>query len=290
MRISKRTAFALFAVAAFAVSAMTAASALAISPSGPLFRSAVDPSVPTDPMLHGVEAGSAPWVLRHGSIKLERDGQLKVSVTGLIIPGLGTPGPVTSIDASLYCGNETTPAATTATSPLSVEGDGKIDAMVTLPANCLTPSVLINPLGLTKIYIASSGFGPGATGTLLRSAVDPSVPSDPLLNGVEAGSAPWVLKAGVVKLASNGALKVEVLGLIIPGLGTPGPVTSIDASLFCGNETTPAATTATSPLSAKGNGLIQAMVTLPASCQTPSVLINPLGIDSIYISTDGFAS
>jgi hypothetical protein len=158
MRTSKRMAFALLAAAAFVVSATTATSALASSGMETLFKSSVDPSVPSDPVLHGVEAGSAPWVLKHGVIKLHSNGELKVAVAGLIIPELGTPGPVTSIDASVYCGNETTPAVTTGTAPLSVKGDGRIETMVSLPAGCQTPAVLINPLGISSIYIASSGF------------------------------------------------------------------------------------------------------------------------------------
>jgi len=291
MRTSKRTAVALLTVAGFAITAMMATNALASPSMEPILKSSVDPSVPTDPALHGVEAGSAPWVLERGVIRLASNGHLKVDVKGLIIPGLGTPGPVTSIDASIFCGNETTPAATTGTFPLSGEGDGLIKATVSLPASCQTPAVLINPLGISSIYIASSGFQPGSDtiDTLFRSQVEPSVPTDPILHGVEAGSAPWVLRHGFIRLRGNGELKVAVQGLIIPGLGTPGPVTSIDASLYCANETTPAATTATSPLSSKGDGTIEAMVSLPASCQTPALLINPLGLDSIYISTSGIS-
>jgi hypothetical protein len=158
MRTSKRIVFVLFTVAALAVSAITAASAVAGSQTRPLFKSAVEPSLPSDPMLHGVTAGSAPWVLKDGVIKLSGTGELKVRVKGLIIPGLGTPGPVTSIDATLYCGEEATPAATTATFPLSVKGDGTIEEMVSLPASCQTPVVLIDPLGINSIYIATSGF------------------------------------------------------------------------------------------------------------------------------------
>lgn len=290
MRTSKRTAVALLTVAAFAITAMTATNALASPGMEPILKSSVDPSVPTDPALHGVEAGSAPWVLERGVIRLGGDGHLKVDVKGLIIPGLGTPGPVTSIDASIFCGNETMPAATTGTFPLSAAGDGLIKATVSLPASCQTPAVLIDPLGIDSIYIASSGFQPGSDmETVFRSQVEPSVPTDPILHGVEAGSAPWVLKHGFIRLRGNGELKVAVQGLIIPELGTAGPVTSIDASLYCANETTPAATTATSPLSSKGDGTIDATVSLPASCQTPAVLINPLGLDSIYISTSGIS-
>ena len=102
---------------------------------------------------------------------------------------------------------------------------------------------------------------------LLASTLTPSVPTDPVLNGVSAGSAPWVLKASAFQLLSNGVFVAAINGLIIPELGTPGPVTSVDASLYCGNETTAAATTATVPLSEKGNAVIATKVTLPKSCQ-----------------------
>jgi len=124
-----------------------------------VLASSIAPSVPTDPVLHEVAPGGAPWVLKMGKIRLTDSGELMVHVRGLIIPELGTPGPVTSIDASLYCGNETTPFATTATSPLSMKGNGMIEAHVSLPSTCLVPSVLINPLGITSLYIATSGFG-----------------------------------------------------------------------------------------------------------------------------------
>jgi hypothetical protein len=157
MHIYRRAALALLSIVAVAGSTGTMAStALAGST---ILRSSVLPSVPTDPILHGVEAGSAPWILKSGAIRLRSDGELKVRVAGLIIPELGTPGPVTSIDASLYCGNEAAAAVTTGTTPLSLKGNGLLETTVTLPSSCITPVVLINPLGITSIYIATSGFG-----------------------------------------------------------------------------------------------------------------------------------
>jgi hypothetical protein len=159
MRISRRGAVALLTTVALAGSAGATATSAVAAPRA-LLNSAIAPSVPTDPMLHGVTAGGAPWVIKKGLsfIHLLNNGELQVKIKGLVIPELGTPGPVTSVDASLYCANETTPAATTATFPLSKKGNAMIEETIVLPSKCLTPVVLINPLGIDSIYIATSGF------------------------------------------------------------------------------------------------------------------------------------
>src|SRR4051794_36264711 len=73
----------------------------------PLLKESLAPSEPGDPAFHGVTPGGAPWVLKRGDVQLKRDGKLTLRVKGLVIPnppGDGTPGPVTTISASLYCG------------------------------------------------------------------------------------------------------------------------------------------------------------------------------------------
>src|SRR5690349_19225963 len=117
---SRRTALALLTAAMLVGSAMTASSALAGSEI-PDLTTSVAPSVPTAPVLHGVAPGSAPWVVQSSVVQLN-EGFLAVRLRGLIIPELGTPGPVTSVDAALYCGNETKPALMTKTFPLSEDG------------------------------------------------------------------------------------------------------------------------------------------------------------------------
>ena len=121
------------------------------------------PSVPADPMLHGNAAGGAPWVLKFGDARIRDNGRVDVVIRGLVIPvapGNGTPGPVTMVSASLYCGADSTPAVgTTASVPISTSGDARIGGQFTLPAKCLAPSVLIHPNGSSTTYIAASGFG-----------------------------------------------------------------------------------------------------------------------------------
>jgi hypothetical protein len=124
-----------------------------------VLTTSIAPSVPTDPMLLGSAAGGAPWVLRSGEARLRSNGRLDVSIRGLVIPTTGTARPVTTVDASLYCGGNPTPVGTSASFPISAGGNARISARFTLPSKCQIPALLIHPNGLSGIYIASSGFG-----------------------------------------------------------------------------------------------------------------------------------
>jgi hypothetical protein len=291
MQMMSRMAAALLTTAAIA--GLPATAGAFSPPAKSLVTSSLAPSVPTDPALHGAAAGGAPWVLKASLFHLDSAGNVQVVIRGLIIPELGTPGPVTSVDASLYCANKTTPAATTQSVPISRSGNAVILARVKLPSLCQTPAVLINPNGIASIYIATSGFeSPSAKAlelSLFVTSLAPSVPSDPTLHGVVPGSLPWVVKDSGFALIGHNVV-VSIRGLIIPELGTPGPVTTVDASLYCANKTTPAATTQSVPISRSGDAVILARVKLPSLCQTPAVLINPNSIGSIYIATSGFSA
>jgi hypothetical protein len=126
-----------------------------------VFRASLVGSLPTDPAIHGVTPGGAPWALERGAVRLKRDGRLRLRVEGLVIPpprGTNTAGGVTTITASLFCGSAT-PAATTGAVPLSQAGDARIDERLTLSGVCLAPVVLVHPNGAAARYIAASGFG-----------------------------------------------------------------------------------------------------------------------------------
>ena len=84
------------------------------------------------------------------------------------------------------------------------------------------------------------GNGHGSGNTLLRSTLAPSVPGDPPFHGVGPGSVQWVLQRGEVRLKRNGEFRLRLRGLVIPsppGDNTPGPVTTVNASLYCGEDT-----------------------------------------------------
>lgn len=132
----------------------------------PVIKASLVPSqpAPTDPPLHGVNPGGAPWTLKVGDVRLKRDGHLDLRVKGLVIPSIGTPGPVSAIVAALYCGadSSTTPAATTPSVPLSSKGDASIhDTSFSVPSTCLAPVILVQPSASgapLPIYIAADGW------------------------------------------------------------------------------------------------------------------------------------
>jgi hypothetical protein len=169
MYLSKRSAVALLSAAALAGSATTAVSAIGNERGDhgghrgePLLDASLAPSVPSDPVIDGASAGGAPWVLRQGEVRLRRDGRLTARIRGLVIPtapGNGTPGPVMTVSASLYCGAGTTAVGTTPSVPISRRGNADIDGHVSVPAKCLAPTVLVHPNGAAAVYIAANGFG-----------------------------------------------------------------------------------------------------------------------------------
>jgi hypothetical protein len=179
MRISKRVLIAAFVAATMALSAGLAGGAFGSegtkhhgnSPHRgkhdgvPLIKESLAPSQPTDPMFHGVSPGALPWTLKFGEVRLKSDGHLDLRVKGLVIPALGTPGPVTSISAALYCGADmnTTAAGTTAQVPLSKKGNARIhDRSFSVPSTCLAPVILVQPHGTGvpqgNFYIAVDGW------------------------------------------------------------------------------------------------------------------------------------
>jgi hypothetical protein len=130
----------------------------------PLIKESLAPSEPSDPTFHGVGPGGAPWVLKRGEVRVKRSGKLNLRVKGLVIPGApgnGTPGPVNTIRASLYCGaaSNTTAADTSQQVPISRKGNARIrDGSFNVPSTCLAPVILVHPNGDTTRYIAVDGW------------------------------------------------------------------------------------------------------------------------------------
>jgi hypothetical protein len=119
-----------------------------------LLRAPIQGSILSDPPLFGANRGGAPWQNTSGEAKVQADGTVKVSLVGLVIPGVGT-GAVRTVTATVACNDAKGPM--TAPVTLSPEGNAEIKETVTLPTRCLAPAVLIHPNGNPNTYIAATG-------------------------------------------------------------------------------------------------------------------------------------
>jgi len=157
LRISRPAAFAAGAVLGLSLLSASAASAdnsRSGHDEGDVLRASITGSMTTDPVLFGVKAGGAPWVISRGEARLGGDGRLEVKVRGLIIPTQGR-NPVPRISASVVCSGAV--VAMTRSVAFSPKGDAEIEATLALPARCLAPAVLLNPNELSGTYIAVTG-------------------------------------------------------------------------------------------------------------------------------------
>jgi hypothetical protein len=116
-------------------------------------------------VVRGVGGGLLPWV-SDGKAQLQTDGKLEVNVAGLLFsagPPIGTVGPITHVRASLTCEGSGV-VATTEPVPLSAAGDARIEEIISAPANCIGPIVLIRIGGTASAFpllgpwIAATGF------------------------------------------------------------------------------------------------------------------------------------
>ena len=93
----------------------------------------------------------------------------------------------------------------------------------------------------------------------------------------------WKIADGSVNLSADGALRVNLKGLVLDdpdtGLsnGTPNGVTGVVAALVCGpNGGSVVAQTAGVPINIRGEARIRVHVTMPAQCVAPIVLIREI--------------
>ena len=125
---------------------------------GPLLQQRLIGSILADLPIHNVTRGGVPWV-GTGTATLDRHGRFEVLIRGLLVAGTNNTGPVTTVNASLYCAPDASAAVlTTMSVPLSSHGDARIRQHVTPPSRCLAPIVLVHPNGGGGAYIMAPGF------------------------------------------------------------------------------------------------------------------------------------
>jgi hypothetical protein len=110
------------------------------------------PATATLNIVRGVSPGGLPW--RIGSLKAvwTRSGRIDIEGSGLVLAGGNGIGsnPVSSVVAVFFCGaGSTTPALTTAATPMNAAGNFEIEAegFSTPPNPCVAPVLLIETAG-----------------------------------------------------------------------------------------------------------------------------------------------
>jgi hypothetical protein len=125
-----------------------------------LLRSGIAGSTPPaagGPVLFGINAAGAPWVAnRHSSIRVKRNGDVRIKVRGFVIPDRVPPNPLPTLVASLVC-NGVVVAATDPV-PFSPEGNANIHQRLHVPKPCVAPVILFRPNATDAApYIGASG-------------------------------------------------------------------------------------------------------------------------------------
>jgi hypothetical protein len=131
-------------------------------------------------------------------------------------------------------------------------------------------------------------------------AVLVACPSDgTLIGGVNSCGKIWKIQSGNARLTSDGALKIEVKGLVLndtslpPDVnGTADGVTEVVATLVCtgGGAVRVAAESSRVPLSKSGDANVNTTLTLPKNCAAPALLIREIWEGKIggWLAATGF--
>ena len=92
----------------------------------------------------GIKGGGFAWAIRSGTGSVDHQGDVSVTVKGLVIPQFGNINPVPFFKATVSC---ITPHGvanvSTRTFPASMAGDSTINATVDLPHPCKDPIVFV---------------------------------------------------------------------------------------------------------------------------------------------------
>jgi len=111
--------------------------------------------------LAGMPSCGAPWVVKHALATLTDDGRLPVDVR-LILPAVGTAGPVTAVSASVACSDMV--AATSGAVPLTSDGNAEIHAKLHVPSACFGSIIRVRVAGVNGTALPAPGPWIAASG------------------------------------------------------------------------------------------------------------------------------
>jgi hypothetical protein len=129
-----------------------------LTPVVPPFTGAANP-------IRGIGGGGAPWKITSGSAEMKTNGEIEVSVRGLVVAASGV-NPVANFVVILSCQSKDAVGAPTivnlvaGATPATAAGDANFEGTVTPPSPCIAPIVFVaipaaaNPAR----WLAASGF------------------------------------------------------------------------------------------------------------------------------------
>jgi len=99
----------------------------------------------------GIVGGGLPWVLSEGEITVRADGRVKMEVEGLVVDPAapnkavaGTnPSPVFKVIVSCLDADGMVTNVSTPTTPATKTGNAELEAVVSLPSECMAPKAFI---------------------------------------------------------------------------------------------------------------------------------------------------
>lgn len=156
-------------------------------------------------------------------------------------------------------------------------------------------STVFAALVVTAVLATATGAGSTHSPAILEfdtmgAVIAPYTGSDNRIRGVAGGGLPWQIEDATGELRSDGALEVEVEGLVLldaapvpEALRGVNPVGEFRAIVSCqtigddGSAAVENVATGTFPATATGDSKIEAQVELPSPCFAPVVFVTSPG-------------
>jgi len=137
----------------------------------------------------------------------------------------------------------------------------------------LATLVLAQPAQARTLVAFGEAFGLPSPFSVDRGTGEPT---RNIVRGVPAALQPWWVKQGRARVRTNGTLNARVEYLVFAGgdaTGTPGPISKVVLTLFCGDNQF-----STAPVPLEAEGMIRVRHARlsprpPAECENPALLV-----------------
>lgn len=254
--------------------------------------------------VRGVNAAGLPWQVRDAHATLLTNGQLIVSVRGLVLANdplvpasLRGVNPVPAFAAVVSCittsgGGITTTNVMTANISAGAAGDADIFQQLALPQPCVAPVVLVTSPN-AGVWFAALGTAASSDQVSINrfssafGNTSPFIGAAGAIQGVNAAGLPWMIQGIFGNVAANGTVNLSIQGLVLANdpsvpasLRGVNPVPSFTAVVSCltasgGQVTTANVATPSFPADSAGNAFFNGAVALPQPCVAPLVFVGP---------------